>query len=86
MQANQLNFGLSAFLLPSVFPKAVLSSDILIGWLVHFNFLTYIVVSIFIYKISYAILNSEYYICGAHHLQLSLYIPCFRSKWQQADS
>lgn len=86
IQANHLNFGLPAFLLPSVSPKAVLSSDVLTRWPVHSNLLTYIVVTILGYKISYAILNSKNYICGAHHLQLSLHTPCFRSKWQQADS
>ena len=60
IQANHLNFGLPAFLLPSVFPNATLSSDILTRWPVHSNLLTYIVVTIFGYKISYAILNSKH--------------------------
>ena len=86
MDACHLNFGPSAFLFPSVFLKVVLRSEILTRWPVHSNLLTYTVVTIFGYKISYAALSSKHYSCGAHHEQLSMHILCFRSKWQQPDS
>lgn len=79
MKAKHLNLCLPDFLLPSVFPKVVLSLYILIRLPVHSNLLTYIVVTIFVNKVSYAILNSKYYSCVVHRLHLTLHNPCFRS-------